>query len=239
TDNCEISFESQENKIFIPQNSLVFIERGAEYTCCVKKFIDKSPPCKIIRLDTESLQILKNIMASIFDYKLDENTLSRKMDDKIISVKSCKESELLFQRIYSIGDKRKIALKIAYLISRTNKAVEIFHSLVVSSAHSFSDKVRAIIHDDLSRKWRLSFIAEIFNISEVTVRKRLESEGVCFNNLLLTIRMNEAMKMLLDNEKQINQISSCIGIHSTSYFIKQFKEFYGVTPKQYKIYFRN
>lgn len=116
---------------------------------------------------------------------------------------------------------------------------KIVHSVVVSSAFSFTDKVRNLLSSDLSRKWRLNFVADVFNVSEITVRKRLEVEGTSFNTLLLELRMNHAMNLLQENEKQIHQISALIGINNPSYFIRLFKDFYGITPKQYVIYFRS
>ncbi|HFT9694228.1 TPA: helix-turn-helix transcriptional regulator, partial [Escherichia coli] len=68
---------------------------------------------------------------------------------------------------------------------------------------------------------------------------RLEAEGASFNNLLLALRMNQAMKMLLENEKQTHQIAAFLGFNTPSYFIRLFKEFYGITPRQYVIYFRS
>ncbi|HDY2678837.1 TPA: AraC family transcriptional regulator, partial [Escherichia coli] len=38
---------------------------------------------------------------------------------------------------------------------------------------------------------------------------------------------------------QICQISKSVGFRSTSYFIKIFKDYFGITPKQLIIYFRN
>lgn len=117
-------------------------------------------------------------------------------------------------------------------------AKDIIHSLIASAAITFTDKVRSMIEKDTSRKWRINMIADEFNISEISVRKRLESEGMSFNNLLVDVRMNKAMQLLLENEQQIHQISKAVGILSPSYFIKSFKYHFGITPKQFIIYFR-
>ncbi|EHV4946432.1 helix-turn-helix transcriptional regulator [Escherichia coli] len=129
-------------------------------------------------------------------------------------------------------------VKIAYLISKLEARDKLIFSLRVSSAISFGDKIKNLIQDDLSKKWRLNLIADKFNVSEVTIRKRLESENTSFNNLILDLRMNKALQLLHENEKQIHQISKLIGISNPSYFIKMFKDYFGVTPKQYTLYFR-
>ncbi|EHH7581729.1 helix-turn-helix transcriptional regulator [Escherichia coli] len=239
TDNCEITFFADEEFFVVPQSSFLFIEKGLKYSCSLKKINAGLPPFKIICLVDEVLQILKCILTTVYDYKFDDKNLQRTMSDKIISFESCDELVSLYNNIINIIDKRRIALKIAYFISKMKFSEKVFHSVLISSAYTFTDKVKEIVCKDLSRKWRLTLIADVFNVSEVTVRKRLENEGTNFNNLLLSLRMNQAVKMLLENEKQIHQISELVGINSTSYFIKLFKEYYGITPKQYVIYFRS
>ena len=92
-----------------------------------------------------------------------------------------------------------------------------------------------MILKDISKKWKLSDIADELNMSEISVRKKLDIEESNFNQLLLDARMNKAIKYLIKNTHQINIISSLVGYSSISYFIKTFKEYYGITPKQFEI----
>jgi AraC-like DNA-binding protein len=239
TDNCEITFQSGNECFFAPRNSLLFVERGVQYSCVLKKVNPQHPPFKSVVLDEEILLSLKDILVTVYDYKLNENKIQRTIKDKILRVNAEKDHVQLFNNLLRLNHKRMVSLKIAYLISRLSISEEILHSVIISSAFTFTDKVRELVRRNLSRKWRLSMIADIFNIEEVTVRKRLEAEGVSFNNLLLALRMNQAMKMLLENEKQTHQIAAFLGFNTPSYFIRLFKEFYGITPKQYVIYFRS
>lgn len=239
-DNCEVYFYSKNESFIAPVNSMIFVERGVRYSCKVIKHKPDCPPFKILNLGDESLQALKCILTTVYEYKLDGGgKLQRVMQEKVISVEATNESILLFNDLLTVTDNRMKALKIAYLMSRFTLSKMLFHSVIVSSGYTFADKVRDLISNDISRKWRLGSIADSFNISEITVRKRLESEGISFNNLMLSLRMNEAKRLLLENNKQIHQIAKHIGLSSSSYFIRLFKEFYGVTPKQYVIYFRS
>ncbi|EGJ4559166.1 helix-turn-helix transcriptional regulator, partial [Escherichia coli] len=94
------------------------------------------------------------------------------------------------------------------------------------------DKVSKVISEDISRKWRLSDIADKLCLSEIAVRKKLEAESSSFNKILTDLRMKAAMDMLVEKHESINIVSSAVGFSSTSYFIKIFKDFFGVTPKQ-------
>ncbi|MEX9938582.1 helix-turn-helix transcriptional regulator, partial [Providencia rettgeri] len=102
-------------------------------------------------------------------------------------------------------------------------------------AFTFTEKINRVILSDISKKWKLSDIAEQFNISEISITKKLDQERTNFNQLLLDARMNQAIKHLIKNEKQISTISELIGYSSISYFIKTFKNYYGLTPKQFEI----
>ncbi|EHH6606692.1 helix-turn-helix transcriptional regulator [Escherichia coli] len=236
-DNCEITFKKNNECIYVQKGNFVFIERGIHYSCEITKFNLEVSPFKVIPIDNDLLTILKDMLINIYSHKLNEKCLTRNLKDKVINVRNENDISVLFKKIQKSNNTKVKAIKIAHLISITEECENIIRSLFVSSAFTFTDKVKTTICADISKKWRLSMLADKFNVSEVTIRKRLETEGTSFNNLLLDIRMSQAMKMLLENEKKINQISNSIGISSVSYFIRTFKEYYGLTPKQLIIFF--
>ncbi|WP_224788349.1 helix-turn-helix transcriptional regulator, partial [Citrobacter amalonaticus] len=82
---------------------------------------------------------------------------------------------------------------------------------------------------------RLADLANILHMSEVSIRKKLEKESNNFNTLVLDIRMHQAAKLITTTEKHINSIANEVGYTSTSYFIRNFKEFFGITPKQFSL----
>ncbi|HEI2320634.1 AraC family transcriptional regulator [Escherichia coli] len=108
----------------------------------------------------------------------------------------------------------------------------IFDVILFSATSTFCSKVIDLIESNLSKKWTLRIVADEFHLSEVAIRKKLESEGVCFRELLLEIRMKKAMSLLIEGQLSVSKISTSIGYHNTSYFISYFKNFFGMTPKQ-------
>lgn len=239
TDNCDITIKKNNEYLFFPKKTFIFIERGIKFSCKIKKKQSKQKPYRVIRLEKEELIMLKNVFEATYGYYFDDESNKREPHNKIIGVEGVQEYVEEFEHIESTEVRALKILKLAYIISRMGRVQEIINSLIVSSAITFTDKVRNIIEKNTSRKWRLSIIADEFNISEVSVRKRLESEGTSFNSLLKEIRMNKAMQLLLENELQIHQISRDVGIFSLSYFIRTFKGHFGITPKQFTIYFRS
>ncbi|EEC8637850.1 helix-turn-helix transcriptional regulator [Escherichia coli] len=235
---CDMHIYTNKECLSFKKGELIFIERGLRFNCEIKKHDKESPPLQIVDIDTATLNYLKDINYSLYGYKADESQLSRRLVDKIIGINTNEHYVRLFNLISNATDNKTKAIKISYLISKLEARDKLIFSLRISSVISFGDKIKSLIQEDLSRKWRLSLIADKFNVSEVTIRKRLESENTSFNNLILDLRMNKALQLLHENEKQIHQISKLIGISTPSYFIKIFKDYFGVTPKQYILYFR-
>ncbi|WP_369685039.1 helix-turn-helix transcriptional regulator [Salmonella enterica] len=54
-----------------------------------------------------------------------------------------------------------------------------------------------------------------------------------FKKLLLDFKMKKAAELLKTTNKSITMISSELGYVYASYFIKVFKNYFGVTPKQF------
>ncbi|EHL6582245.1 helix-turn-helix transcriptional regulator, partial [Escherichia coli] len=136
------------------------------------------------------------------------------------------------------NDVKNNALKLTTFIASSEKSTLLIQSVLSSGVIKFSDKLIKIFEQDLSKRWRLGNVAEIFNVSEISIRKRLDAEQTTFYQILLERRMNKALQLLLDNELQVDMIAKKIGISSTSYFIKTFKKHFGVTPKSFLMYFR-
>lgn len=237
TSNCIMDIYSEEEKITCFSNRLVFLERGVNISVRIQKQILSEKPYIAFRLNGDILRHLKNALMIIYGMsKIDINDC-RNMSRKIIKTEVDKTLLDVLKNINSYDDSVFIS-SLIYLISKIENNEKIIESIYISSVNFFSDKVRNIIEKDLSRKWTLAIIADTFNVSEITIRKRLESENTNFNQILMQSRMSKAALLLLENSYQISQISNMIGISSTSYFIRVFNKHYGVTPKQFFTYFK-
>lgn len=128
--------------------------------------------------------------------------------------------------------------KIAYLLSRFEPHLAVIHSLERCITPTLTEKIKNILSQDLTKQWRLCDLSQYLHMSEINVRKKLEAENNTFNALLLDIRMHQAARMLKRTDSHVNVIAQTIGYTSTSYFIKMFKEYFGVTPKQFALRIR-
>ncbi|WP_231284388.1 helix-turn-helix transcriptional regulator, partial [Salmonella enterica] len=123
--------------------------------------------------------------------------------------------------------------------SKVNNIEQLYTSLCISVSRSFSDIVRKTIDNDISTKWRLKTLSEKLNLSEVTIRKKLENENTNFYRILLDARMQKAARLVLDSDTHINKVSYAVGMSSVSYFIKLFSDYYGLTPKQFHLKYKH
>ena len=78
-------------------------------------------------------------------------------------------------------------------------------------------------------------LAEFFGYSERQTRRLLlKFTGKGYQENIDFIRMKEAKKLLMDGQRSIEEIAVEVGFSSVYSFRKNFKNFYGVTPSQYR-----
>ncbi|HBC1013143.1 TPA: helix-turn-helix domain-containing protein [Escherichia coli] len=214
----------------IPGDSLVLILRG---TVTVP---DGQADIEIIRIPADWVMYCYRLFSSVI-LSTDRSTGNKNF---FIKKNAGRDERLLFDsvRLHSVRwQKREMAslsysLKLASLL--TSFGEEAITEIFSTSVISFSERVKSLITGDISRHWRLSDISKKFFVSEVCLRKKMASEGTCFTRVLLESRMEKALDLLLSTDKSISYISEEIGYKSRSYFVQNFKKFYGYTPLQYR-----
>jgi len=80
----------------------------------------------------------------------------------------------------------------------------------------------------------LNECATAFEISESTLKRRLQSSGMNFQQMIDHVRFSVA-KNILENERlSMEDVSCMLGFSSTSAFTRSFKRWSGVTPLRYR-----
>ena len=93
----------------------------------------------------------------------------------------------------------------------------------------------AYIKDNYASNISLSDAAEVSQVSSSYLSLIFKQEtGINFSNYLTDCRMEMAKKMLVTTNKKIYEIAEEIGFSSPYYFSKVFKEYTGMTCKEYK-----
>jgi len=72
------------------------------------------------------------------------------------------------------------------------------------------------------------------SISIRTLQRRLDEEGHTFNELLLEVRKQRVVEYLSYQQITVEQLSLLLGYKAKSQFLKAFRTWFGVTPKEYR-----
>ena len=233
--NCDIIFSIKDQELYIKKGNIAVIEKNLSFDACVKNASEYGS-YELYYVKERDLLSLKNIFDTSIPPTVDTYVRKRGINDKIFKINAGMIEHEVFLRLKKNQESRiKRIHSIAYILSKVEDVISLVSSISISTSISFSEKIRRMISKDIKRKWRLSDISALVNLSEISVRKKLEAESTNFYSLLLEVRMNKAIKYLAHTEHHINIIANLIGYSSVSYFIKGFKDVYGITPKQFVI----
>lgn len=112
------------------------------------------------------------------------------------------------------------------------------HMRVVLNSGVYSKQiVKAIdyISEHLHSRIMIEDAANYLDISPAYLSRLFKSEtGVPFSEYVNRKKAEEAANLMLYSEYSDTEISNLFGFSSQSYFIKVFRKFIGVTPKEYK-----
>lgn len=238
--NCAIIF-LRNSELLVKTKEEQVVSLNAESMCYIEKntvidiklhVLDAGIPYEIFYIDSNILNCICKVMEPLL-------LAPQKASYRRPRVFSCQvdgtDTKIFGDLIKNDVPQYRQVYKITYLLSKVSDIESLVYSLSVSTDTTFTEKLKALIESDISKPWRLLDIAGILHMSEVSVRKKLERESNNFNKLLLDIRMHHAAKLITTTEKHINIIAHEVGYVSPSYFISNFKRYYGMTPKQFSL----
>ena len=217
--------------INIPPESICYIANNTAIDVTIN-VLGKGMPHAIFHLDNHILSCICKVMEPLL---LNPHKVGS-MRSRIFNCTADKTDTEIFKIITEANvPHHRLIYNITYLLSKVDDIESLVCSLSVSTDSTFTEKLKSIIESDLSKSWRLVDLANVLHMSEVSIRKKLEKENNNFNNLILDIRMQHAARLITTTEKHINSISDEVGYVSTSYFIRNFKSYFGITPKQFSL----
>jgi AraC-like DNA-binding protein len=77
-------------------------------------------------------------------------------------------------------------------------------------------------------------LAKQLNLSQATLRRRMDDEGESYRNILDDLRRDLAIGLLGDNRKNLAEIADTLGFSETSAFHRAFKKWTGARPGEYR-----
>jgi AraC-like DNA-binding protein/mannose-6-phosphate isomerase-like protein (cupin superfamily) len=167
-----------------------------------------------------------NPMSNYLLFRLDEDpAIENLMENMIVSMLDDEQDEVGINQ-YSMG------LVFLYLLRH-------LHCLTEGSSQSYNDIVvqSALSYIDTCYKTAsLTKIAQDFHQSLSGLSKLIrQNTGFTFQELLQRKRFQKAVMLLLDTDLSVEEIAEAVGYENLSYFYRQFKERYGMTPRKYRL----
>lgn len=103
------------------------------------------------------------------------------------------------------------------------------------STQNIVDAIQTYMLNRLESPLNLEEIAHIVHLHPVYLsRFYKQATGENLSSFLAEKRMEKATRLLVDSNLNINDISQMVGYKKSQYFIKLFKQRYGITPYQYR-----
>lgn len=95
-------------------------------------------------------------------------------------------------------------------------------------------ELRSRIHQTFEQDWTIETMAREINLSPsrfYSLYKQIF--GITPKHDLQTLRIDHAKTLLLQNRYTVEQVAEMTGYHNPYHFIRQFKQFMGITPGKY------
>lgn len=94
--------------------------------------------------------------------------------------------------------------------------------------------VERIVREDLGRRWSLDDVGGRLFMSKRTLQRRLAAQELRFSDLVVRIRVAEAMRLLAGSELNVTAIGYACGFADAAHFSNSFKRVTGETPGSWR-----
>lgn len=103
--------------------------------------------------------------------------------------------------------------------------------LTTPRERSLDRRVRDLMASDLTKKWRAQNVAQELGYSEPTFRRRMQDLNTSFSDILMTVRLEQALSLLQTTAQPISTIAMACGFSTPSHFSDAFKTRFEISPK--------
>jgi len=101
---------------------------------------------------------------------------------------------------------------------------------------SFLDQLTGIIEANLTNdRFGVSELAREMHMSRSSLHRKVkDAAGISVSQFICRVRLRKACMLLTKGSLTISETAFACGFHSVTYFTKCFRDFYGMSPGQYK-----
>ncbi len=112
------------------------------------------------------------------------------------------------------------------------KKSDLSHSIISSS---FTELIKRYMRDNISSNLTLYDLCKKFNVSQSNLFKKWKDNcNIGIMEYFLNLKIDEAKRLITENEYNITQISEMLGYSTIHHFSHSFKKSVGMSPSEYK-----
>lgn len=109
------------------------------------------------------------------------------------------------------------------------------HNIYLSKGN-IVDKVVTYVDHYYFKNLSLKFVADLFHYNNAYLGKIFKKQvGKYFSDYLHEVRIKNAKKLLKQEKYKVYEIAELVGYSNSDYFYKNFKEYVGMSPKEYQM----
>lgn len=123
------------------------------------------------------------------------------------------------------------------------RRTEVDYDYTEKTIESADDKLFARINESLKKNlddssFGVNELANIVGISRVHLNRKMKDRyGVSPNNFIRSYRLKQAAYLLINNNVNVSEVAYRVGFSSHSHFSNTFREYFGMTPKEFIAYY--
>ena len=142
--------------------------------------------------------------------------------------------DYLQAKVQNLLEEKELMLK---HLSKETPIESLTSSLEHDEEKDFMKKVVLFIHNNIeNEKLQSSLIEKELGISSSQLYRKIKYlYGFSPGDLIRTIRLKHAATLLRENILTVSQVCYQSGFNNRSYFYREFKKMYDITPKNYQL----
>lgn len=199
---------------------------GVEITNQIDILANESVMFKMLRLVVDSMNIPKEMISKNGGYVFDYSSDTAASLDRFLKVGFSGDDEI---RILST------AVETEYLVGVDIKSTNISTISKNERRKMIAADIYRTLTEDFGTKYTADYFARKYEVSDTTVKKYFKSVyGYGFKEYQVKVRMEWAAGRLKNSDMMMGEISDAIGYSKQTKFSKAFRDYYGVTPREYR-----
>ena len=200
---------------------------GVEITMQVDTLVKESSVFKMLRLVIESMYLPEEEIFDSDGYLFCYSKSTGQTLDKLLSA-GLNVVDGLMIVTYTVEIGHNLGTDLKSISSKSKEKINEKHTMI-------ADDIYQCLTEDFGTKYTAAQFAEKNGVSDTTVKKCFKNVyGYGFKEYQTKVRMEWAATHLINSNMKIGEISDATGYSKQTKFTKAFKNYYGVTPSEYR-----